>query len=388
MYRGLFIGINNYKDSGIAPLSFAQQDAIELHSLFKARDYEAQYLIGDGATADGMVDAVRKAVSGLKSGDSFVFFFAGHGVERGDKYLLLGNSALLDFLNDSDFGCFPVKILEQISRGNGGFKRVFIFDTCRANFCAGDVDGGAAFAGKARDAALWNAAKAKAGTTLFLCSCKAGQRSYEIDKLGHGLFTLALINVIERVNPSGELIFGNLPGRIGSAMKDLEAEYVMYSRQEMEVINGIGNMPAVLEEKNMESSGAPGKKGKENFEPHLPSPANKPEPVCVDLDKTRWTGVFSSSLANLHIAIGVSLEMVLINSGTFTMGSLDLELGREKNESLRAVTITRDFWIGKYPVTQAQYEAVEGYNPSHFKSLSLNNTYFSKNNNTCGKVEQ
>ncbi|MBM3880382.1 MAG: formylglycine-generating enzyme family protein [Verrucomicrobia bacterium] len=30
------------------------------------------------------------------------------------------------------------------------------------------------------------------------------------------------------------------------------------------------------------------------------------------------------------------------------------------------VTLTRDFWIGKYEVTQAEYAALMGHNPSHF----------------------
>src|SRR5436190_561876 len=30
------------------------------------------------------------------------------------------------------------------------------------------------------------------------------------------------------------------------------------------------------------------------------------------------------------------------------------------------VTITRDFWIGKYEVTQGEFMAIQGRNPSHF----------------------
>ncbi|MHA1813367.1 MAG: SUMF1/EgtB/PvdO family nonheme iron enzyme [Candidatus Thorarchaeota archaeon] len=62
----------------------------------------------------------------------------------------------------------------------------------------------------------------------------------------------------------------------------------------------------------------------------------------------------------------VPLEMVKIPAGTFMMGSDVLgpdALPRESHE----VTITRDFFMGKYPVTQAQWETVMGYNPSYYR---------------------
>jgi formylglycine-generating enzyme required for sulfatase activity len=62
------------------------------------------------------------------------------------------------------------------------------------------------------------------------------------------------------------------------------------------------------------------------------------------------------------------LELVKIPAGVFTMGSPDNETGRISNEGPQTkVTITRLFWIGKYEVTQGQYQAVMGDNPSHFK---------------------
>jgi formylglycine-generating enzyme required for sulfatase activity len=57
--------------------------------------------------------------------------------------------------------------------------------------------------------------------------------------------------------------------------------------------------------------------------------------------------------------------MVWIEPGTFTMGSPTNEPGRDSDETQHQVTLT-GFYMGKYPVTQAQYEEVMGMNPSNF----------------------
>jgi len=52
------------------------------------------------------------------------------------------------------------------------------------------------------------------------------------------------------------------------------------------------------------------------------------------------------------------IEMVRIQSGTFTMGSSD---GNDYNASpSHLVTISKGFYMGKYEVTQEQYQAVTG----------------------------
>ncbi len=56
---------------------------------------------------------------------------------------------------------------------------------------------------------------------------------------------------------------------------------------------------------------------------------------------------------------GIKFEMMPIKAGSFVM---DLIL----NEEYR-VTLTKDFYMGKYEVTQEQWEAIMGSNPSHFK---------------------
>jgi len=60
----------------------------------------------------------------------------------------------------------------------------------------------------------------------------------------------------------------------------------------------------------------------------------------------------------------VNLEMVLIPAGKFMMGSPASEKDRNENETQHEVTLTKPFYMGKYEVTQEQWEAVMGNNPS------------------------
>ncbi|MCC6153042.1 MAG: formylglycine-generating enzyme family protein [Candidatus Hydrogenedentes bacterium] len=58
---------------------------------------------------------------------------------------------------------------------------------------------------------------------------------------------------------------------------------------------------------------------------------------------------------------GVTMEFIPIPPGTFLMGSPENEPGRESKEGPQhQVTIAYPFWLGKYPVTQAQWRAVMG----------------------------
>ncbi|MGC9524508.1 MAG: formylglycine-generating enzyme family protein [Limnospira sp.] len=65
------------------------------------------------------------------------------------------------------------------------------------------------------------------------------------------------------------------------------------------------------------------------------------------------------------------LEMVAIPGGTFLMGSPQGEAGRGSNENdgsgNQVEVAIAPFYMSKYPITQEQYQAVMGDNPSHFK---------------------
>jgi formylglycine-generating enzyme required for sulfatase activity len=68
-----------------------------------------------------------------------------------------------------------------------------------------------------------------------------------------------------------------------------------------------------------------------------------------------------------QITSPTGIVLKLIPAGTFTMGSPVGEPCRQPaNEMQHPVTLTKSFYMGKYEVTQEQYQAVMGTNPSYF----------------------
>ncbi len=102
--------------------------------------------------------------------------------------------------------------------------------------------------------------------------------------------------------------------------------------------------------------------------------------VEVRSDAGGWTGavtVVERELATVEAVVESSaaaslrgMTLVGIPAGTFTMGSPSGESGRDGDEKQHRVTLTRGFLMSATEVTQAQYEAVMGSNPSEFKGAS------------------
>jgi len=66
-------------------------------------------------------------------------------------------------------------------------------------------------------------------------------------------------------------------------------------------------------------------------------------------------------------AVTLGMKFIAIPPGSFQMGSPENEEGRYIDEVLHEVTLTRGFEIADAAVTQAQWEAIMGNNPSGFK---------------------
>ena len=76
---------------------------------------------------------------------------------------------------------------------------------------------------------------------------------------------------------------------------------------------------------------------------------------------------------------GVNLDMVAIPGGTFMMGAANNEAGSVDSERPQHQVIVPSFFMGKYPITQAQWEAVAAL-PQVERELKSQPSYFKGNN--------
>ena len=73
----------------------------------------------------------------------------------------------------------------------------------------------------------------------------------------------------------------------------------------------------------------------------------------------------SSSETGSEIRVpNTDIVLIALETGTYEMGSPDDEVGRGTDEDRHAVTLSRDFWLGRTEITQAQFESIMGYSNS------------------------
>jgi formylglycine-generating enzyme required for sulfatase activity len=91
---------------------------------------------------------------------------------------------------------------------------------------------------------------------------------------------------------------------------------------------------------------------------------------AIHAELAKRPGMTDTTLAS-SFTYSIGMEFVLIPAGTFMMGSPDAdEEAHDREKPAHRVTISQPFYLGKYPVTQAQWEAVMSHNPSHFQGNS------------------
>ncbi|MEQ8172762.1 MAG: formylglycine-generating enzyme family protein, partial [Candidatus Eremiobacterota bacterium] len=79
---------------------------------------------------------------------------------------------------------------------------------------------------------------------------------------------------------------------------------------------------------------------------------------------------FYKGTGNYQVIVGEPVEMVLIPAGTFQMGDVDGGVGNSYERPRHSVTITRDFYMGKYEIRNKEYKL---FSPSHTGSFSSPN---------------
>ena len=203
----LVVGINEYEDRQIKTLKCAEDDALEMCVALKGLGYDPVERLTGKVASRRILREARELTQGLEPGDLFLFFFAGHGVAPQGRNLLLGHDAELGYIEEGEsVGTAPMRLLKRNTEGVVGLNRAFMIDACRDNVHEGKrgaVEGLQGAEGYRTIFARERGVEAR-GSCALLCSCDEGQQAQEIEAIGHGVFTLALLEMFEESRREGK----------------------------------------------------------------------------------------------------------------------------------------------------------------------------------------
>ena len=79
-----------------------------------------------------------------------------------------------------------------------------------------------------------------------------------------------------------------------------------------------------------------------------------------------------NNVISIPVKNGITIDMIKVEAGTFMMGATsEMQNPYDDEKPVHQVTLTNDYYIGKYEVTQALWQSVMGSNPSYFKGDNL-----------------
>ena len=289
--------------------------------------------------------------------------------------------------------------------GDGGFHRAFLLDSCRTDCFAG-MDGRGGGVTRDLDFVAVPECTEESSSYFLLRSCDKFRPSLELDGIGHGLFTQALLDAMDAHDgrlASCDTLFATV---VGAKMADIQRNYNVNVPQRPSMGECSGPVFSLFENGFLATAGRVSPQ-------QLPTSSravtafvtcpmcerkNSPENtfrccecgrdnlclrhqdeatfLCVGCaSKRKAREVREESLRNgtcLETGIcrmivlpgGVKMEMIYCPPGEFMMGSPATEEGRSDNETQHRVRLTKGFWLGKYPITQDQWRSVMHDNPS------------------------
>jgi len=333
----LVIGNAAYSES-VGPLKNPGNDATDIAATLRQLGF-AVTLVQD-ATHQGMDEAIEDFSRQLHPGSVGVFYYAGHGVQVGGRNYLIPLGARIT--TEAVVPYQAVAAEEVLARmeaaGQGKSLNVIILDACRnAPFMRG-------WRSPLRGLAPMQAT----GGALIAYATSPG--SVSKDGTGrNGTYTQHLLRLMTEPNLPVELMFKQVRLAVEQETNGEQIPWELSSLREHFSFHTVAAGPMSI--------------------PTVETPPHPPSPRTAGGTQVA-VGVYPQPLAvpqTLRNSLG--MEFVLIPAGELQMGSNDT--GADDDEKpVHTVRLTKPFYLGKYEVTQAQWEAVMGNNRSHFKGDS------------------
>jgi formylglycine-generating enzyme required for sulfatase activity len=335
----VLIGINKYEHAKLPALQYAVNDATDLEKLLAAAGYEVALLTNetDPKPTRNAIDASLRAVlRKAHANDTVILAFAGHGLQfQGDKNSYFCPIDARPFKDQTKTLLSMGLVYAEMEKSFAGVK-ILLVDACRD-----DPDAGRGSRGIDAD----SAPRPPRGVAAFF-SCSAGQKAYEHPDLKHGVFFHHVLQGLrgDAKNSKDEITFNSLVDYVGGNV-------------ERDVPKLIG--------------------GGAEQQPNQKADLKGRSPVLLELKGPR-----PGDVVEVKITDGVKMKFCWVPGGSAQLGSpmaerlaMLMNLNEEKEpdwlaseaEEKRGRFKTKGFWMGKYPVTQAEWQSVMRANPSAFK---------------------
>jgi formylglycine-generating enzyme required for sulfatase activity len=347
----LLVGVNDY--AHLRDLRYASRDMLALGTALASAGFPRDQMV---VFHDDAKDAIFKPLKAnierhlsqltrsIKKGDVLLFGFSGHGLSLGGKTYLCPFEARAD---NPAVTMIAVEDIVSKLQNSPATSRLIIADACRNNRRSSQQRQSIPPAGFS---SLGKMFESTADGIAMLWSCGPEQTSYEEDRFQHGVFTHYVLSGLAGYAD------GNRDGNVSLS------ELHQFARRQT----------TAHVTKTWNDDQTPQKFGKSDDAwafTRIATAATRPEtlasrpitsttPAETILEASRYKKVFNS----------IGMMFALIPSGQFVMGSPPKEFHRTAGETQHVVHITRPFYMGMCEVTQSQYRAVMGTNPSWFSS--------------------
>ncbi len=354
----IVVGIEHYRDRDIEQVHYAEADATELYRAITQAPRNAynpdnvELRLSNRATLDELAACIRETFDKIRSEDSLLFFFAGHGhADEIGGYLVPS-----DYRMDSELTtrALPIALLNEYLRSKKPESFIFLFDCCHSGWALDKIQVG--YDRNAARATFLQAEEVRKPITsgtgrVVICSSQEGEISKAFSELGHGLFTYYLL----------EGMRGNAVAR-GEDSVDVNGLYAYVAKE----IHAYAKTRGFSQTPVMQGR----VKGRFLLPLLSPCPAaalmeNRPsrvhgnsEPVVARVEKP------PAPVAGTCCDGFLKMEFVWVPGGEFEMGDVE-DTGKEEEKPVHTVRVS-GFWIGRYPVTQGQWRRVMRNHPVSF----------------------
>jgi formylglycine-generating enzyme required for sulfatase activity len=440
--RALLIGNNLYQHQSLDKLPNASRDADAMADALKAAGFITT--VRKDLSHGNMVTALEQFIATINSGDEVVVFFSGHGIQvpQAGAYLLPVDISITTVKSLQQTATELEPLMKEIADSKAGFS-MLIIDACRNDPFAA--------ATKSPEKGIYTPQPPK-GQVVVLA---AGRNQKALENLGtndkdpNGVFTrefikrmkipgLEITALMKEVQASVEDLASSIghqqrPGFVSEARGNFyffgptavqitaaaastasSVELVFWaSAERLNTITAYQNylnkypkgefvtiaqtaIEGLRAAQTAASAGAAAQRPVVAAPPAAaapqPAPAPQPVPIIVaaPVPTAPQRGQTLKDCADCP-------EMVIIPAGSFMMGSPESEVSRDSDEGPQRNITLKSFAMGKTEVTQGQWKAIMGSNPSRFQdcgddcpveSVSWNDAqeYIKKLNAKTGKT--